>query len=95
MIRTFPFGPLSSVFAGYLDVDDGAKHFYFHFFESRRNPDTGALSLESLICFFNLRIRRRDDGGKSPNYVATNTHLQCCLGPGCSSNIVCLVDQNN
>ncbi|KAK0434771.1 Alpha/Beta hydrolase protein [Armillaria borealis] len=28
-----------SVYTGYLDVDQGAKHMFFYFFESRRNPD--------------------------------------------------------
>jgi carboxypeptidase C (cathepsin A) len=32
---------LASVYTGYLDVDDGAKHLFFYFFESRRNPDKG------------------------------------------------------
>jgi hypothetical protein len=31
-----------SVYTGYLDVDAGAKHLFFYFFESRRNPDKGA-----------------------------------------------------
>jgi hypothetical protein len=30
-----------SVYTGYLDVDDGAKHMFFSFFESRRDPDNG------------------------------------------------------
>lgn len=33
----------SSVYTGYLDVDQGAKHLYFYFFESRRDPDNGQL----------------------------------------------------
>ena len=32
---------ISSVYTGYLDVDDGAKHMFFSFFESRRDPDNG------------------------------------------------------
>lgn len=32
----------SSVYSGYLDVDQGAKHLFFYFFESRRHPETGA-----------------------------------------------------
>ncbi|KAF8883441.1 Alpha/Beta hydrolase protein [Infundibulicybe gibba] len=31
--------PTVSVYTGYLDVDAGAKHMFFYFFESRRNPD--------------------------------------------------------
>ncbi|KAJ7326301.1 peptidase S10 serine carboxypeptidase [Mycena albidolilacea] len=30
--------PTVSVYTGYLDVDQGAKHLFFYFFESRRNP---------------------------------------------------------
>lgn len=31
----------NSVYTGYLDVDAGAKHLFFYFFESRSNPDKG------------------------------------------------------
>ncbi|RDB19542.1 Carboxypeptidase Y A [Hypsizygus marmoreus] len=31
--------PTVNVYTGYLDVDAGAKHMFFYFFESRRNPD--------------------------------------------------------
>ena len=27
------------MYTGYLDVDDGAKHLFFYFFESRSDPD--------------------------------------------------------
>ncbi|KAL1946614.1 hypothetical protein VTO73DRAFT_14718 [Trametes versicolor] len=30
--------PTVNVYTGYLDVDDGAKHLFFYFFESRRDP---------------------------------------------------------
>jgi hypothetical protein len=30
-----------SAYTGYLDVDSGAKHLFFYFFESRRDPDKG------------------------------------------------------
>ncbi|KAJ7805766.1 Alpha/Beta hydrolase protein, partial [Mycena olivaceomarginata] len=30
--------PGESVYTGYLDVDQGAKHLFFYFFESRRDP---------------------------------------------------------
>ncbi|KAH9894182.1 peptidase S10 serine carboxypeptidase [Cubamyces lactineus] len=30
--------PTVNVYTGYLDVDYGAKHMFFYFFESRRNP---------------------------------------------------------
>ncbi|KAF9500185.1 alpha/beta-hydrolase [Pleurotus eryngii] len=30
--------PTVNVYTGYLDVDAGAKHMFFYFFESRRNP---------------------------------------------------------
>jgi hypothetical protein len=32
--------PLSRAYTGYLDVDGGAKHLFFYFFESRSDPDT-------------------------------------------------------
>ena len=28
------------MYTGYLDVDYGAKHMFFYFFESRRDPDS-------------------------------------------------------
>ncbi|TFY76228.1 hypothetical protein EWM64_g7782 [Hericium alpestre] len=31
--------PTVNVYTGYLDVDQGAKHLFFYFFESRRDPD--------------------------------------------------------
>ncbi|KII96001.1 hypothetical protein PLICRDRAFT_170587 [Plicaturopsis crispa FD-325 SS-3] len=31
--------PTVNVYTGYLDVDQGAKHLFFYFFESRRSPD--------------------------------------------------------
>ncbi|KAJ7057134.1 peptidase S10 serine carboxypeptidase [Mycena amicta] len=30
--------PTVNVYTGYLDVDEGAKHLFFYFFESRRDP---------------------------------------------------------
>ncbi|KAF9246868.1 peptidase S10 serine carboxypeptidase [Melanogaster broomeanus] len=30
--------PTVSVYTGYLDIDQGAKHLFFYFFESRRDP---------------------------------------------------------
>ncbi|KIJ19841.1 Merops: S10.UPW [Paxillus involutus ATCC 200175] len=30
--------PIVSAYTGYLDVDQGAKHLFFYFFESRRDP---------------------------------------------------------
>ena len=38
---------LCSVYTGYLDVDYGAKHLFFYFFESRRDPDNGESSAKS------------------------------------------------
>ncbi|KAI9063414.1 peptidase S10 serine carboxypeptidase [Trametes sanguinea] len=32
--------PTVNVYTGYLDVDQGAKHLFFYFFESRRDPST-------------------------------------------------------
>ncbi|KAF8583990.1 peptidase S10 serine carboxypeptidase [Ramaria rubella] len=32
--------PTVKVWTGYIDVDFGAKHMFFYFFESRQNPDT-------------------------------------------------------
>lgn len=34
-----------SVYTGYLDVDYGAKHMFFYFFESRRDPEKGMVWL--------------------------------------------------
>lgn len=34
-----------SVYTGYLDVDQGAKHLFFYFFESRRDPAQGRSSI--------------------------------------------------
>ncbi|TDL29185.1 peptidase S10 serine carboxypeptidase [Rickenella mellea] len=31
--------PTVNVYTGYLDVDQGAKHMFFYFFESRRSPE--------------------------------------------------------
>lgn len=36
----------NSVYTGYLDVDYGAKHMFFYFFESRRDPENGTVPLE-------------------------------------------------
>ena len=30
---------MASVYTGYLDVDAGAKHLFFYFFESRDDPE--------------------------------------------------------
>ncbi|KIJ27001.1 hypothetical protein M422DRAFT_191548, partial [Sphaerobolus stellatus SS14] len=38
--RTDFCDPTVKVWTGYIDVDYGAKHLFFYFFESRRNPDT-------------------------------------------------------
>ncbi|CAE6414750.1 unnamed protein product [Rhizoctonia solani] len=32
--------PTVNVYSGYLDVDYGAKHLFFYFFESRNDPDS-------------------------------------------------------
>ena len=32
---------ICSVYTGYFDVDAGAKHLFFYFFESRRDPEKG------------------------------------------------------
>ena len=56
---------LSSVYTGYLDVDYGAKHMFFYFFESRRDPANGS---HHIYYKFELKVldditinRRRDD----------------------------------
>jgi hypothetical protein len=36
---------LCSVYTGYLDVDDGAKHLFFYYFESRRDPSSDDVQL--------------------------------------------------
>ena len=38
-----------SVYTGYLDVDEGAKHLFFYFFESRRNPEKGMPAMELVV----------------------------------------------
>jgi len=38
-----------SVYTGYLDVDAGAKHMFFYFFESRRDPEKGTVNLSKLM----------------------------------------------
>ncbi|KAJ6612822.1 Alpha/Beta hydrolase protein [Mycena sp. CBHHK59/15] len=38
--------PTVNVYTGYLDVDQGAKHLFFYFFESRRDPAKGPCSID-------------------------------------------------
>ena len=52
------------MYTGYLDVDDGAKHMFFYFFESRRDPATGDECCEKLKLFSDLCDRRCDDVDK-------------------------------
>jgi hypothetical protein len=40
---------VASVYSGYLDVDDGAKHLFFYYFESRRNPDSGTFPAAVVV----------------------------------------------
>jgi len=40
---------LVSVYTGYLDVDAGAKHLFFYFFESRRNPEKGMAIMQPVV----------------------------------------------
>ncbi|THH08098.1 hypothetical protein EW146_g9106 [Bondarzewia mesenterica] len=44
--------PTVNVYTGYLDVDQGAKHLFFYFFESRRNPDAGTCLEEPTRLLF-------------------------------------------
>ena len=39
-----------SVYTGYFDVDAGAKHMFFYFFESRRDPGKGILLFVNHSC---------------------------------------------
>lgn len=49
-----------SVYTGYLDVDAGAKHLFFYFFESRRDPDKGKC-LMYAICTLKFLTWIADD----------------------------------
>lgn len=49
----------ASVYTGYLDVDQGAKHMFFYFFESRRDPAKGISLITYLLGMINLDILDR------------------------------------
>ena len=36
------------MYTGYLDVDAGAKHLFFYFFESRRDPEKGDFEFDCV-----------------------------------------------
>ncbi|KAF5363981.1 hypothetical protein D9756_000949 [Leucocoprinus leucothites] len=54
--------PTVNVYTGYLDVDEGAKHMFFYFFESRRNPDQGKHWSECYICCLSLNLINMTQG---------------------------------
>lgn len=75
--------PTVNVYTGYLDVDDGAKHLFFYFFESRRNPDKddvimwinggpGCSSSTGLL--FELGPCNIDTNNASPNGTTWNPY---------------------
>ena len=74
-----------SVYTGYLDVDYGAKHMFFYFFESRRSPENDDVMMwinggEPLICtsrYLHLYLK----------LTISNS-----LGPGCSSSMGLLME---
>ena len=39
-----------SVYTGYFDVNAGAKHMFFYFFESRRDPEKGSSTIHAYSC---------------------------------------------
>ncbi|KAG1863717.1 Alpha/Beta hydrolase protein [Suillus subluteus] len=75
--------PTVSVYTGYLDVDQGAKHLFFYFFESRRKPETddvmmwingGPGSSSALGLLFELGPCSIDINGSSPNGTRWNPY---------------------
>ncbi|KAN0097812.1 Merops: S10.UPW [Tylopilus felleus] len=75
--------PTVSVYTGYLDVDQGAKHLFFYFFESRRNPaqddvmmwiNGGPGCSSSVGLLFGLGPCRIDISGTSANGTTWNPH---------------------
>ncbi|KAH0839587.1 Alpha/Beta hydrolase protein [Lanmaoa asiatica] len=75
--------PTVSIYTGYLDVDDGAKHLFFYFFESRRDPaqddvmmwiNGGPGCTSSLGLLFELGPCRIDITGTSTNGTTWNPY---------------------
>ncbi|THH20268.1 hypothetical protein EW146_g1054 [Bondarzewia mesenterica] len=66
--------PTVNVYTGYLDVDQGAKHLFFYFFESRRNPDAGPGCSSSMGLLMELGPCSIDMNNVSPNGTTWNPY---------------------
>ncbi|KAG0698855.1 Alpha/Beta hydrolase protein [Suillus ampliporus] len=66
--------PTVSVYTGYLDVDKGAKHLFFYFFESRRNPETDDVMMWINGGMGYSRPCSIDPSGSSPNGTTWNPY---------------------
>ncbi|KAK0191487.1 peptidase S10 serine carboxypeptidase [Armillaria mellea] len=66
--------PAVNVYTGYLDVDQGAKHMFFYFFESRRNPDEGPGCSSSMGLLMELGPCSIDMDGSSSNGTVWNPY---------------------
>ncbi|THV00557.1 alpha/beta-hydrolase [Dendrothele bispora CBS 962.96] len=75
--------PTVNVYTGYLDVDEGAKHLFFYFFESRRDPDTDDVMMwinggpgcsSSMGLLMELGPCSIDMSSKSPNGTNWNPY---------------------
>ncbi|KAF8629355.1 hypothetical protein AX15_003491 [Amanita polypyramis BW_CC] len=75
--------PTVNAYTGYLDVDEGAKHLFFYFFESRRNPDKDDVMMwinggpgcsSSVGLLMELGPCKVDKTGTSPNGTVWNPY---------------------
>ncbi|KAF8650965.1 hypothetical protein AX16_005001 [Volvariella volvacea WC 439] len=75
--------PTVNVFTGYLDIDGGAKHLFFYFFESRRSPENDDVIMwinggpgcsSSMGLLMELGPCNIDTQGISPNGTLWNPH---------------------